>query len=77
MKKPKHWSQPTTRTHIPADDRARTWSGKTASRKVRNEPRHLATIEHDAETKRICEAVEAKTRCPDKSVYGQWRRFKA
>lgn len=51
MKKSKHWTQPTTRVHISSDDRARTNAGKTASRKVRNEGRHLAALEHTAETK--------------------------
>ncbi len=60
MKKPKHWSQPTTRVHESKDDRSRTWSGKTASRKVRNEPRHLATLEHHATTKHTYEAIHAK-----------------
>ena len=64
MKKPKNWSQPATRIHVPADDRARTWSGKTASRKVRNEGRHLAALEADAETKRHYQATEAKTQFP-------------
>ena len=61
MKKPAHWTQPTTRTHIPADDRARTAAGKTASRKVRNEGRYLAALERTAETKHAHEAAAAKT----------------
>lgn len=61
MKKPAHWTQPITRTHIPADDRARTAAGKTASRKVRNEGRHLAALERAAETKHAYEATAAKS----------------
>jgi hypothetical protein len=61
MKKPKHWSQPTTRTHESRDDRARTWAGKTADSKVRSEGRHLATVEADTETKVRHQATEAKT----------------
>ena len=61
MKKPKHWSQPATRTHESRDDRARTWSGKTADSKVRSEGRHLATVEADTETKVRHQATEAKT----------------
>jgi len=51
MKKPEHWSQPTTRVHESRDDRARTRAGKTADSKVRSEGRHLAALEHNAETK--------------------------
>lgn len=65
MKKPKHWTQPTTRIHESADDRARTWSGKTASRKVRNEGRHMAAIEANAETKHAYQATEAKDLATD------------
>jgi hypothetical protein len=65
MKKPKHWSQPTTRTHETREDRARTWSGKTADSKVRSEPRHLTAIEADAETKRTYQATEAKELATD------------
>lgn len=61
MKKPAHWTQPATRTHIPRDDRARTAAGKTASRKVRNEGRHLAALARTAETKHAYEATAAKT----------------
>jgi hypothetical protein len=61
MKKPKHWIQPTARTHEDREDRARTWSGKTASRKVRNEGRYLAAREHAAETQRTYQATQAKT----------------
>ncbi len=61
MKKPKHWSQPTIRFHENREDRARTWSGKTASRKIRNEARYLATLEQTAETQRTYQATEAKT----------------
>jgi hypothetical protein len=60
MKKPKNWSQPTTRVHESKDDRARTLSGKTASRKVRNQARHLATLEDRATTKHTFEASTAK-----------------
>jgi len=56
MKKPKCWSQPTTRHHVPAEDRARTAAGKTASRKVRNEGRHLAALERTAAAKRAYQA---------------------
>jgi hypothetical protein len=66
MKKPKHWSQPTTRTHETREDRARTWSGKTANSKVRSEPRHLAALEADAETKRTYQATEAKELATDR-----------
>lgn len=62
MKKPKHWSQPITRQHVPADDRARTASGKTASRKVRNEGRHLAALERSAEVKHAYEARRVMAR---------------
>ena len=65
MKKPKHWTQPTTRIHESREDRARTWSGKTASRKVRNEGRYLAALEADAETKRTYQATEAKNLATD------------
>ena len=61
MKKPKHWTQPTVRIHESREDRARTWSGKTANSKVRSEPRHLAAIERAAQTKRTYQATEAKT----------------
>ena len=61
MKKPKHWSQPTTRVHESREDRARTWAGKTADSKVRSEGRHLAAIERDAETQHAYQATEAKT----------------
>ena len=61
MKKPKHWSQPTVRVHEDREDRARTWSGKTASRKIRNEARYLATLEQTAETQRTYRATQAKT----------------
>lgn len=61
MKKPKNWSQPRERTHISREDRARTWAGKTADSKVRSEPRHMAAIEHDAETQHTYQATEAKT----------------
>ena len=60
MKKPKHWSQPTTRVHESKDDRARTLSGKSASRKVRNQARHLATLEDRATIKHNYEATTAK-----------------
>ena len=56
MKKPPHWTQPTTRVHVSSEDRARTNAGKTASRKVRNEGRHLAALEQSAETKQAYEA---------------------
>jgi hypothetical protein len=48
MKKPKGWNQPTVRVHVSSDDRARTNAGKTASRKVRSEGRHLAALERSA-----------------------------
>jgi hypothetical protein len=60
MKKPKNWSQPTTRTHASRDDRTRTWSGKTANSKVRSEGRYLATIEAGAGAKRNYQAATAK-----------------
>ena len=60
MKKPKHWTQPTVRIHESREDRARTWSGKTANSKVRSEPRHMAAIEANAETKHAYQATEAK-----------------
>ncbi len=60
MKKSKHWSQPAIRVHESKDDRSRTLSGKTASRKVRNEARHLASLEHHATTKHTYEATTAK-----------------
>jgi hypothetical protein len=62
MKKPKNWSQPTTRVHESQDDRARTLSGKTASRKVRNQARHLATLEAHATTQHTYQATTAKNR---------------
>jgi hypothetical protein len=65
MKKPKHWSQPTTRIHIPSDDRARTNAGKTASRKVRNEGRHLAALARTAQTQHTHQAAAAKTERPN------------
>jgi hypothetical protein len=65
MKKPKNWTQPTTRTHETREDRARTWSGKTANSKVRSEPRHLAALAADAETKRTYQATEAKNLATD------------
>jgi hypothetical protein len=61
MKKPEHWSQPTTRVRESRDDRARTRAGKTADSKVRSEGRHLTAIEADAETKVRHQATEAKT----------------
>jgi hypothetical protein len=61
MKKPEHWTQPTTRKHESRDDRARTLAGKTVDSKVRSEGRHLAAIEHDAETKVRHQATKAKT----------------
>ena len=60
MKKPEHWSQPTTRVHESRDDRARTRAGKTADSKVRSESRHLAALEHNAETKVRHQATESK-----------------
>jgi hypothetical protein len=65
MKKPKHWTQPSVRIHETRDDRARTWSGKTANSKVRSEPRHMTAIEHDAETKQAHQATEAKDLATD------------
>lgn len=61
MRKPKHWQQPKVRVHQSRDDRGRTWSGKTASRKVRNEGRYLAALEQDSETKVRYQAAAAKT----------------
>ena len=61
MKKPKHWSQSRERVHVPADDRVRTWSGKTTDSKVRSEGRYLAALEAKAGTKRTHQANEAKT----------------
>jgi hypothetical protein len=61
MKKPKHWSQSHERVHVPADDRARAWSGKTTDSKVRSEGRYLAAAQQDTETKRVYQATEAKT----------------
>ena len=60
MNKPKHWSQPTIRVHESKDDRSRTLSGKTASRKVRNQARHLATLEAHATTKHAYQATTAR-----------------
>jgi len=60
VKKPKHWSQPATRVHQSKDDRTRTWSGKTASRKVRCQGRYLATLEKSAEAKHSHQATLAK-----------------
>ena len=65
MKKPEHWSQPTTRVHESRDDRARTRAGKTADSKVRSEGRHLAAIEDDAETKVRHQATESKNLATD------------
>ncbi len=62
MKKPKHWSQSRERVHIAADDRARTWSGKTTDSKVRSEGRYLAALEAKAGPKRTHQANEAKDR---------------
>lgn len=61
MKKPRHWTQPTVRVHESRDDRARTASGKTANSKVRHEPRHMAAIARDAETKQAYQATESKS----------------
>ena len=61
MKKPKHWSQSHERVHVPADDRARAWSGKTTDSKVRSEGRDLAATQQDTETKRVYQATAAKT----------------
>jgi hypothetical protein len=61
MKKPKHWSQPTTRIHQSRDDRARTWAGKTADSKVRSEGRHLAALQHSSEAQHTYRATAAKT----------------
>ena len=66
MKKPKHWTQPTTRIHESREDRTRTWSGKTASRKVRSEGRHLVALEQTAETQRTYQAIQAKDLATDK-----------
>ena len=65
MKKPEHWSQPTTRVHESRDDRARTRAGKTADSKVRSESRHLAALEHNAETKVRHQATESKNLATD------------
>ena len=62
VKKPKHWSQSRERVYVPADDRARTWSGKTTDSKVRSEGRYLAALEAKAGTKRTHRANEAKDR---------------
>jgi hypothetical protein len=62
MKKPPGWVQPTKRVHVPSDDRARTNAGKTASRKVRSEGRHLAALERSAETKHTYDAKHAPHR---------------
>jgi hypothetical protein len=64
MKKPKHWSQPTTRIHESRDDRARTMAGKTADSKVRSEARHLAALQHTAEAQRTYQANASKTKTP-------------
>jgi hypothetical protein len=64
MKKPKHWSQPTTRLHESRDDRARTMAGKTADSKVRSEARHLAALERSADTHRTYQANASKTKTP-------------
>jgi hypothetical protein len=62
MKKPKHWSQPTTRIHQSRDDRARTWAGKTADSKVRSEAHHLAALQHSSEAQHTYQATAAKTK---------------
>jgi hypothetical protein len=64
MKKPKHWSQPTTRIHESRDDRARTWAGKTADSKVRSEARYAAALQHTAEAQRTYQANTAKETNP-------------
>ena len=64
MKKPKHWSQPTTRIHQSRDDRARTWAGKTADSKVRSEAHHLAALQHSSEAQHIYQANASKTKTP-------------
>jgi hypothetical protein len=61
MNKTKHLSPTAPRGHESQDDRSRTWAGKTASRKVRNEARHLVTLEHHATVKRSYQATAAKT----------------
>jgi hypothetical protein len=61
MKKPKHWSQPTTRIHQSREDRARTWAGKTADSKVRSEARHLVALQHSSEAQHTYQATAAKT----------------
>jgi len=60
MKKPVHWSQSSVRVHESKDDRSRTWSGKTASRKVRNEPRHQAALDRATRTQHTFQARTAK-----------------
>jgi hypothetical protein len=64
MKKPKHWSQPTTRIHQSRDDRARTWAGKTADSKVRSEGRCLAALQQTSEAQHTYQATAAKTKTP-------------
>lgn len=64
MKKPVHWSQSSVRVHEAKDDRDRTWSGKTASRKIRNEPRHQAALERAAQTQHTFQAHAAKRHLP-------------
>ena len=66
MKKPKHWTQPSVRVHETRNDRARTWSGKTTNSKVRSEPRHMAAIEANAETKHAYQATESKSLATDR-----------
>jgi hypothetical protein len=64
MKKPKHWSQPTTRLHESPDDRARTMASKTTDSKVRSEARHAAALQHTAEAQHTYQANASKTKTP-------------
>jgi hypothetical protein len=61
MKKPKHWSQPTTRVHVSRDDRTRTWAGKTVESKIRSEGRHRAALERSVTVRQAYQAATAKT----------------
>lgn len=56
--------QPSSRTHISREDRARTNAGKTVNSKVRSEGRTLAEMERNAAVARIQKANEAKQISP-------------
>lgn len=60
MKTIKSNAEPHMRTHVPAEDRVRTLSGKTTNSKVRSEGRHLAALERSSEIQHDYLAREAK-----------------